>query len=643
MGTGTRTRPFGPRIAVGLLMALSSALLVVTAPDQLVAQTAPTATFSASATGTILHADVLDTGTTRLVNADVAMANAVAGSATLTAATNELQRVVVPSTVTGRSFGRGTPLEIGLGVSPAADGQLVLAGRADAQAPASTELVRREVPPINVNPLVYASLLRGESRALAEPDVCGLVGSNLAQGKAYVADVQLLNSGQVAPDQRFSAPVVALDAPSVERAVSQTFSHSMLIPQVNATGTLIGDDFGVMSEVRQTIAPVTLFRGTANQLTIEVLGEWVLRVASTGLAGGSWFWYGPAAVSPQTPILRMINAAGVVTQQLTFQQLLNDPEGLSIVVPDVLELTIGEDPRLIGGTADDAPVIAANGTSAAAAVDVVRLRLLPDASTSLTHAADVRLGHMEAQTAVSSGGIACPLPVSKAASPASVRVGEQFVTTITVNNHFDCPVQQVAVTDDVTLEGGAAIARVSEDPAADTFTGVLPNLAYSWNDVGPIAANGTKAVRVTQRATDGPGQGVDLGAAQATLKCPADSALGEVRLAGTAIDTVAVAGGTDDVTVVVAQASPTPTASPTAAPTASPTASPSATATARPTPTTAVLPTQIVPLPRTGSDVGFRALIGLTLLLAGILLVLWADIRRLRAISRRGAWGAWGE
>src|SRR5207302_186780 len=110
--------------------------------------------------------------------------------------------------------------------------------------------------------------------------------------------------------------------------------------------------FGLLSETRQTIAPVTFFAGTERQFTIEVLGEWVLRGVADG-AKGSLF-YGPADKSPETPVLRIIDGHGKVMTQLTLQQFLGD-KGLNVNIPGVAEIAIGEAPRAVDGAAASSP------------------------------------------------------------------------------------------------------------------------------------------------------------------------------------------------------------------------------------------------------------------------------------------------
>ena len=82
------------------------------------------------------------------------------------------------------------------------------------------------------------------------------------------------------------------------------------------------------------------------------------------------------------------------------------PEGLKVSVPGLAKVTIGTPPRMIGGADNSKPM--ETSTLAAAAVDVVKVQVLPDSGS--LQAADLRIGHMEAATAVPEGGHLVPHP-----------------------------------------------------------------------------------------------------------------------------------------------------------------------------------------------------------------------------------------
>lgn len=517
----------GARLALASLLAL--ALLVPAAGAQV---PAAQATFSGYATGTILHTNELQQGSTRLANADVSFSGAsVASKGLATQILNEMSRPVSPALADKNTFGRGSGLELGINqpVSGAAN-VLVLPGPNNqaltASAPASTQLLRAEVLSPKLAPLAYASVLRAEAQARWQAGNDCVLGADLSRGLGYAADAQLVDTGTSSAVEALEKPVLATSAPSPDRAVSQSFSHTLFVRQVDRSGNVLGNNFGLMSENRQTIAPVTILKGTPNQTTIEFLGEWVLQAVAGGVGASSAFvHYGPGKVSPQSAVLRTINAAGDVTNIITFQQLMqaiNMPDGLQIVVPNVAEITLAEKPRAIGGAFKSAPTEGGDGTVASAAIDVARVKILEqkDAAGNVTvRAAEVRVGHMETRAQVPVGGISCSVPVTKIASPTSVTVGNPFTTTITINNPFDCDLAAVKVTDTITTEKAARFKITATSPTANSLP-AGENLATGtvvWNDIGTIPSGQSKQVSVTFVAQGGTGNIIDVADATGTL------------------------------------------------------------------------------------------------------------------------------
>ncbi len=149
-----------------------------------------------------------------------------------------------------------------------------------------------------------------------------------------------------------------------------------------------------MAETTQVLGPVTLLAGTANVTTVEIKGQWVLRVTADGKTGS--VSYSPQGVADDQAMVLVRNAAGAVVASATASQMrLAGAVGLRLDMPGVGEIVVGEQPRARGGAG--APQV--SGTSAEAAVDLVRIRLLGQ---------DVRIGHMEAAVAVPPAGVTCP-------------------------------------------------------------------------------------------------------------------------------------------------------------------------------------------------------------------------------------------
>ena len=120
----------------------------------------------------------------------------------------------------------------------------------------------------------------------------------------------------------------------------------------------------------------------------------------------------------------------------------------------------------------------------------MRVKLLEQDST--THAADIRIGHMEVKTQVPAGGIDCGIPVTKSASPPGVTVNQSFVVTIKIDNPFGCDLTAVKVVDDITTRGDARFQVVDTNPNANTVPSGsnLDSGTIVWNNIGSIPKGG---------------------------------------------------------------------------------------------------------------------------------------------------------
>jgi hypothetical protein len=494
------------------------------------------------ATGQPAHVSALESGGTRVADAEIGWSGAAVDAdadGLKGAKLNEMNRIFQPDKGGKLSYARGSGLEVGLGTTPADPNQVILAALAEADAAPSSDATE-EIAVEGADPLAYASLVRGQAAANANesglvPDVC-VLGDDLSRGLGFAADAQLLDAGGDTASPELDGPVLALDdldGPGVKRAVSQSLSRMKLVPGGAA------NNFGLMAEVRQTIAPVTLLRADPTDVTrtftIEVLGEWVLRVVANGKSGGATVFYGPGEVSPQTPILRIIDSDNVVNDILDFQTVFGEEGFTALNIPGVLDLTIGEDPRAIAAPGQDPdpaskPAIAANGTSASAAVDVVRIQLLsqPD-----PQAADIRVGHMEVSTEVPTGGVNCPIPVSKSADPDNIKIQEEPDTStieITVHNVYDCDLEDVVLTDHITQQTGEPDFKLTAaEPTPDSPdlpTGVLTSADVKWS-LGTIEKGETKSVTLDLQSASSGGILRDIAEATASLAdCEGEDASG---------------------------------------------------------------------------------------------------------------------
>src|SRR4051794_11924662 len=441
------------------------------------------AAFSGYSTGTAVHADILQVpGAPKLVDGEVAFSGGATDTAGLAkGVTNEMDQTVATAQ-SKNSYGRGSGAEVGLGTMVPDTGktanQIILAGLAEAAAPPNSELVTKDIlgtQLANTNPLIYASLLRGQAQARWNPNFC-ILGAPTDFGLGYAADAEVLNttSQNLDPtkDKTTQQPLVATDTDPNGQDVSQTKSFTYLRPEPDGS-------FAVVSEVREQLAPVVLFKGTANEVRINVGGEWYLRTISTGKGGGSFVEQGTtAAAAPGTSSLIQIIAQGTVNKVLDVQDIFapdkipneisigNTPSG-----PLLAQVVAGEAPRAIGS--DDVtsppgppgPQKSADGTTTGAAMDVVRIQLLIPAIGQ--HVGEVRVGHLEAKSVAPAGGVECPIPVTKTSSPDPVTAGNPFTWTITIPSAADslagtdCDLTNIKAVDVAKVLSGSPVANVT--------------------------------------------------------------------------------------------------------------------------------------------------------------------------------------
>ncbi len=450
----------------------------------------PPTGYAGYGTASVIHTDLLQVGTQRLENLDAAFSGAAFSSAPLAQpTTNEMARIVAPALSAGNAYGRGSGLEVGVAIDQSGQNQIIPGSVAEAKAPPSTALVTKEVGPVNVSPLVGADLLRGQAQSLA--NAACTTGVDLSYGLGYAANLGLVG----APNN----PTLSTAASTPDRSVSQSRSHTFLVPQANASTPI--RKFGLASETRETIAPITFFKGSPQQFTLEFAGEWVLRTTSDGNTGT--VFYGPGNVTPETPLLRILDANGNLMSnipEITTQTLFG-PTGLNISLPGVANISIGGPPRMIGGAADSKPVQTA--TLTAAAVDVVSVQLLQGD----VRLADVRVGHMENATAVPAGGITCGIGLVKKSDKDLVTPGQDFTWTVSVSNPNDCVLQQVKVVDTITADSPIIWTVDNATPAADQKA----NSGVTWNDVGPLNPGQSKdlTIHVIVSPTSGGGKFLD--------------------------------------------------------------------------------------------------------------------------------------
>ena len=356
-----------------------------------------------------------------------------------------------------KSYGRGAGVDLAVGGgSPLDLLPLPLPATVDAAAPPDKAARRAEAAPLPVNPLLSATLLRAEAAPVWSDASC-VLGQPLGFGLGSAADVRILD----VPPVGAAAGLVGGRPP--DRAVGQSRSFTHLMP--NGDGS-----FGLVAETRQTLAPVTIFGGTAQSVIVEVLGEVSLRVAASGKPGGSTIRYGPTGdPAPSAPILRI--GVGDAVIQLTVAQVFGSAPLVVPLAPG-LQALVGGRPRRPAPSQravaeDEPPEQRPDGTRGAAAVDLARITLLQQPPGARPRLAEVRVGHLEASAAVPPGGVACPLPVRKEATPTLIDPGGRFRWLISIPSSaavlagIRCDLVDIRAVDTTSAPSGVEFALLS--------------------------------------------------------------------------------------------------------------------------------------------------------------------------------------
>ena len=445
--------------------------LLASSSTPAVGQTLAAAPFSGYGSGDVIAVNALTLGATQVAGLRAAASGGNVNSATtgLTARVNEFGQNVGPARADKNAYGRGAAVEAGLLTNtpqPVDINQIILSGLAEAYAPPPSPLVRAAID-IPVNPTLFARTGAGEAQARFDPNFCP-IGRPLTFGRGFVENLELLGAGNEA-DGSIDAPLLGT---SVTEGTNRATTQSRTVTYVIANGD---GTFGLVSETRQTLAPITLNLG-ATAVIIEVAGEFGLRTVATGKPGGA------SVTHLGDPLLTISTVtAGVTVPVLgpvALSQLIG-PGGIGLPVIPGLTLTLGGRPRALNGAFGTPPQTATDGTSAAGAIDLLRLAALD--------LADIGLFHMEGQVQVPAGGFKCQIPVSKVASVDPVTAGQDFTYTIKIpsdpavfSEFFNCDLLNISAVDTVTTESGNP--RIQLLSASNG--GVISGNTVTWANLG---------------------------------------------------------------------------------------------------------------------------------------------------------------
>lgn len=462
--------------------------LGVTAPEAAApAQTAPgrpadpfaglaAGQFAAYGSATVNHtAAALAEGLGQDVN--LASAHAVHTGSALPAWRSEIGREAFPAMAAGSSQGKGLAAEIGPSDGDESDSQLPLEPAVSKAPPTSSPVM--EETPLNVPPALQNRALRAEAFARAIKSGC-VLGTDLAFGQANADETEI---GDLKNDASSPEPFLSVNASTPQRAVAQSLARARLVPVDGRPGR-----FGVLAETRQTVAPVTLFKGDkAREITIEIAGEWVLRAVANGREGAVTL-HVEKAVEDNRPLLRIISRDQDGRPSVTAIGDLDELGKLNrdgIQFGPGLELFLAEDPRGLRETSGTA--VTATGTRAAGALDILRIQNGDNPEDAIA-----RIGHMEAAVAVPSEGVACPgIGVTKRSSQPTVDAGSRFSWLLNVVNPNDCVLDKVKLVDTTQTSNGLRYKIVATSPAAK-----LGGDTLVFEGIGPLPPGASRALRI---------------------------------------------------------------------------------------------------------------------------------------------------
>ncbi|HVF14036.1 MAG TPA: hypothetical protein VM942_05510 [Acidimicrobiales bacterium] len=415
---------------------LVAGAMLATSPVRVAAQLS-TQPFAAYGNASTLQVNAVQAllGGPPLANVNAALSAGVVNSTGLNALVqNQFGNAVGPPQPGKNAYGRGSGLELGISPLTGEQNALILSGVAQANAPPPSPLVTEEIE-IAVPGVLTASTLRGQAQATYDPLFCP-VGRPLTYGLGYAENLQLL-PGSI-------GGLVGTSATG--DSVSQTRTVTYLVP--NGDGT-----YGVRAESEAIIAPVSV-AGTG--ITIEIAGPVGFRVTATGKPDSQILPGFPrnGVEYTDTPVITVrLMGVPLPGTPVTLQDILG-PNGLEIDIPLLASVAIGAPPEGLSGTGE--PSVAADGTSASASLDIVRLKLLP-----LVGLLDTSIGHFEGAVSAPAGGVRCNLPVSKIATPDPVQVGQEVVFTISIpsdpglfNALFACDLVNIRAVDTVEVASG---------------------------------------------------------------------------------------------------------------------------------------------------------------------------------------------
>jgi uncharacterized protein DUF11 len=440
--------------------------------------------YGGNATGDLLHVNAVNTAAIApgLVDAHLAPSTALVKSDGLPAG---------PHNDAGkRSAARAANLD-----APLLGGNVDLSGlivESKQQAPPTNANpdVQSLTGPIDLSPIASLEAAKASSHAVwgANDTTCIPPGQPIATSTSTVLDANVLGVGDPIGDALVSV---------VNGQGGAAFTKSD-VGLANVAGQT---NKGVQSTELDQLTGVVLFKGSANEVTLNISAPPTISALATGSAATDKVTY-------NTPTVQIIQG-GNVTDVLN----ISNP-GQTIEIPPgpapafLLRLTLGELENVVK-----------SDTEASGHTALLHLELLTVVG-QLT-LAQLDIAPMTVKATVPAGGVECGAggqgPLSNLQVDSSTGVvlpGGEFQYVVTVPNIGPCTVDHVKV--DLTVTGPDGSTITAAEPLPNTITGLKVN----WPDIGSIAPGALKTLRATIKVpTNAPVGAVYTGVAHASGSC----------------------------------------------------------------------------------------------------------------------------
>ncbi len=318
---------------------------------------------------------------------------------------------------------------------------------------------------------------------------CVAPGTPISTATSTVADAGVLGALPLPS----SPALVSIDNGNGGAAFSKTS-----VGLVNVAGQ---NNKAVKSDVLSQVTGIVLFKGTANELTLNVAAPPTVQATATGTAATSTVTY-------NQPVIEVISG-GNVTDILNASDANLDIPIPGSVPPLLLRLQLGTLVNVVKTNTE------ASGTANLLSIQLIQTGLTP--SSDLT-VANVEIAPMTVKATVPQGGVDCGAsPLSNLqvdASTPTVLPNGQFEYAVTIPNIGQCTVDKVKVV--LTVKGPDGSSITSTVPPADSISG----LTATWNNIGSIAPGALKVVKATVKVPAGATPGASYtGTATASGTC----------------------------------------------------------------------------------------------------------------------------